>query len=132
MEQLNYNLLFRWFVGLDMDAAVWVPTVFTKMEWMPPPTGPAAGVSEGESPLEPDGIEVPRWKFHPREGQGGLPMECTIYGLDLAKRVMQLHWIDTATGEIHRRQLRRRALLEFFATCQPGLVAMEACGSAHY
>ncbi|MHB0887244.1 IS5 family transposase [Acidithiobacillus sp.] len=30
MEQLNYNLLFRWFVGLDMDAAVWVPTVFTK------------------------------------------------------------------------------------------------------
>ena len=30
MERLNYNLLFRWFVGLDMDAAVWVPTVFTK------------------------------------------------------------------------------------------------------
>ncbi|WP_312283651.1 IS5 family transposase [Candidatus Igneacidithiobacillus taiwanensis] len=30
MEQLNYNLLFRWFVGLDMDAAVWVPTVFSK------------------------------------------------------------------------------------------------------
>ena len=30
VEQLNYNLLFRWFVGLDMDAAVWVPTVSTK------------------------------------------------------------------------------------------------------
>jgi transposase len=30
MEQLEYNLLFRWFVGLDMDEAVWVPTVFTK------------------------------------------------------------------------------------------------------
>src|SRR5216110_1689113 len=30
MEQLNYNLLFRWFVGLNMDDAVWVPTVFTK------------------------------------------------------------------------------------------------------
>ena len=30
MEQLEYNLLFRWFVGLNMDEAVWVPTVFTK------------------------------------------------------------------------------------------------------
>jgi IS5 family transposase len=30
MEQLEYNVLFRWFVGLNMDEAVWVPTVFTK------------------------------------------------------------------------------------------------------
>lgn len=30
MEQLDYNILFRWFVGLDMDEPVWVPTVFTK------------------------------------------------------------------------------------------------------
>ena len=30
MEELNYNLLFRWFVGLNMDDEVWVPTVFTK------------------------------------------------------------------------------------------------------
>lgn len=30
MEQLNYNLLFRWFVGLTPDEPVWVPTVFTK------------------------------------------------------------------------------------------------------
>jgi transposase len=30
MEQLNYNLLFRWFVGMTMDEEVWVPTVFTK------------------------------------------------------------------------------------------------------
>ena len=30
MEQLDYNLLFRWFVGMDMDEPVWVPTVFTK------------------------------------------------------------------------------------------------------
>jgi transposase len=30
MEQLDYNLLFRWFVGLNMDDAVWVPTVFSK------------------------------------------------------------------------------------------------------
>jgi IS5 family transposase len=30
MEQLGYNLLFRWFVGLSMDDAVWDVTVFTK------------------------------------------------------------------------------------------------------
>jgi transposase len=30
MEQLRYNLLFRWFVGLGMDDAVWDPTTFTK------------------------------------------------------------------------------------------------------
>jgi transposase len=30
MEQIQYNLLFRWFVGLAMDDSVWVPTVFSK------------------------------------------------------------------------------------------------------
>jgi transposase len=30
MEQLDYNLLFRWFVGLSMDDPVWDVTVFTK------------------------------------------------------------------------------------------------------
>jgi len=37
MEQLNYNLLFRWFVGLEMDDPVWDATVFTKNRerWSP-------------------------------------------------------------------------------------------------
>ena len=30
MEQLDYNLLFRWFVGLTMDDPIWAPTVFSK------------------------------------------------------------------------------------------------------
>jgi transposase len=30
MEQLHYNLLFRWFVGMDMDEPIWAPTVFSK------------------------------------------------------------------------------------------------------
>ena len=30
MEQLDYNLLFRWFVGMNIDDAVWDVTVFTK------------------------------------------------------------------------------------------------------
>jgi transposase len=31
MEQVDYNLLSRWFVGLGMDDPIWVPTVFTKI-----------------------------------------------------------------------------------------------------
>jgi len=36
MEQIEYNLLFRWFVGLEMDDPVWDATVFTKNRerWM--------------------------------------------------------------------------------------------------
>jgi transposase len=30
MEEMDYNLLFRWFVGLNADDAVWDATVFTK------------------------------------------------------------------------------------------------------
>jgi len=30
MEEIDYNLLFRWFVGLGIDDPVWVPTVFSK------------------------------------------------------------------------------------------------------
>jgi transposase len=30
IEQLDYNLLFRWFVGMDRDEPIWAPTVFTK------------------------------------------------------------------------------------------------------
>jgi transposase len=30
MEQLEYNLLFRWFIGLNMDEPVWVASVFSK------------------------------------------------------------------------------------------------------
>ena len=30
MEEIDYNMLFRWFVGLNLDDAVWDATVFTK------------------------------------------------------------------------------------------------------
>lgn len=59
-------------------------------------------------------------------------MNVTTFGLDLAKRVMQLHWVDGETGEICRRQLKRGQVLEFFARRAPAVIAMEACGSAHY
>ena len=59
-------------------------------------------------------------------------MNCTVFGLDLAKRVFQLHWLDIETGEMCRRQLKRQQVAEFFANRNPGIIAMEACGSAHY
>jgi len=60
------------------------------------------------------------------------PAHLPVIGLDLAKSVFQLHIVDSETGEIHRRQIKRAKLTEFFAKCQPSLVAMEACGSSHY
>jgi transposase len=30
MEEIDYNILFRWFVGLNLDDPVWDATVFTK------------------------------------------------------------------------------------------------------
>ncbi len=59
-------------------------------------------------------------------------MKATTFGLDLAKRVFQVHWVDMETGEIGRRQLKRAQVAEFFANREASVIAMEACGSAHY
>ena len=59
-------------------------------------------------------------------------MKVTTFGLDLAKRVFQVHWVDMETGEICRRQLKRSEVVEFFANREAAVVAIEACGSAHY
>lgn len=59
-------------------------------------------------------------------------MNRTTYAVDIAKNVMQLHWVDADSGEIGRRKLARGKLAEFFARLQPACVAMEACGSAHH
>ncbi|HEX7478501.1 MAG TPA: IS110 family transposase [Polyangiales bacterium] len=59
-------------------------------------------------------------------------MNRTTYGLDIAKNVMQLHWVDTETGEIGRKKLVRAKLSAYFAQLLPVRVVMEACGSAHH
>jgi len=53
-------------------------------------------------------------------------------GMDIAKRVIQLHTVCPETGEIGRFKLQRRETLDFFARREPSVVAMEACGSAHW
>jgi transposase len=56
----------------------------------------------------------------------------TRIGLDLAKNVFQIHGVDATGNVVLTRKLRRGAVLEFFGRLPPCLVAMEACGSAHY
>jgi transposase len=59
-------------------------------------------------------------------------MNATTYGLDVAKRVFQMYWIDAQTGEIANRRFGRDELIAFLAQRPPGRVALEACGSAHW
>ncbi len=59
-------------------------------------------------------------------------MNATTYGVDTAKNVFQVHWVDTDTGEIGRKKIKRAKFVEFFAQLQPAVVAMEACGGSHH
>ena len=59
-------------------------------------------------------------------------MEITTVGLDIAKRVFQVHGADaTGKGQL-RRKLQRAEVLTFFASLPPCLVGIEACGTAHH
>ena len=59
-------------------------------------------------------------------------MNATTFGLDIAKNVMQLHWVEPDSGEIKRKKLTRAKLGEFFAQRLSGRIVMEACGGAHH
>ena len=56
----------------------------------------------------------------------------TVVGVDTAKRVFQLHWVDMETGEIVDLKLRRAKFLEHFANRAPCVVVLEACGGSHH
>ncbi|ECD6404101.1 IS110 family transposase, partial [Salmonella enterica subsp. enterica serovar Java] len=53
-------------------------------------------------------------------------------GLDIAKHVIQLHMVDFHTGEMVDKQIKRDALLTFFANREPCLIGMEACGGSQH
>jgi len=63
---------------------------------------------------------------------GGPEMNATTYGLDVAKRVFQMYWVDAQTGEIVNRRFGRDELIRFLAQRPAGRVALEACGSGHW
>jgi transposase len=53
-------------------------------------------------------------------------------GIDLGKRYIQIHALESKDGRAVKRKLPRSKFLEFFADVAPCLIGMEACGSAHY
>ena len=58
--------------------------------------------------------------------------EVTIVGVDLAKRVFQLHGAAADGNVVFRKKLSRAQLLPFLAAQPPCTVAMEACATAHH
>ena len=58
--------------------------------------------------------------------------EVRVIGLDLAKHVFQVHGADASGRVMFRKQLRRGQVLEFFGRQPRCVVAMEACGGAHF
>ena len=58
--------------------------------------------------------------------------QITRIGMDTSKNVFQLHGVDAADRPILRKRLTRRKMVEFFEELPPTVVAIEACGSAHY
>ncbi len=59
-------------------------------------------------------------------------MQVTTIGLDIAKRVFQVHGADAAGKCLLRCKVQRDELLEFFAKLPPCLVGIEACGTSHH
>src|ERR1700691_6226963 len=59
-------------------------------------------------------------------------MKHTIVGVDIAKNVMQMHWVDPHTGEVVNKPIKRARFLEHFANRAPCLIGMEACGGAQH
>ena len=57
--------------------------------------------------------------------------EVTIIGIDLAKRVFQVHGAAADGAVVFRRKVSRERLLPFLAGWPRCIVAMEACGTAH-
>ena len=84
-----------------------------------------------------DGVDGPRRHHRAKatavaQSQGGHPMQISTVGIDLAKRVFQIHGVDQDGNVVLRKQLRRAQVLGFFAKLPPCLVGMEACGTSHH
>ncbi len=59
-------------------------------------------------------------------------MKYTPVGVDIAKHVIQIHFIDEHSGEVVDKQLRRHAFLAFFSNRAHCLIGMEACGGSQH
>lgn len=59
-------------------------------------------------------------------------MNSMAVGVDVAKQVFQVHYVDRETGGIVNKAIKRAKFLEFFANRAACLIGMEACGGAHH
>ena len=53
-------------------------------------------------------------------------------GMDTSKHVFQLHGVNAGEKPVLRKKMRRKEMIDFFTTCPPTLVAIEACGGSHH
>jgi transposase len=58
--------------------------------------------------------------------------EVSTIGLDIAKHVFQAHGADASGHIVFRKKITRGKLIEFLASQSRCVVALEACGGAHY
>ena len=59
-------------------------------------------------------------------------MKITTIGLDIAKTVFHFYAVNKMGRLVKKKQLRRKQVLAYLAKLEPCLLAMEACGGAHY
>jgi transposase len=59
-------------------------------------------------------------------------MQVTTIGLDLGKRMLQVHGVDADGRVVMQRKLQRGEVVAFFADLPPCRVGIEACATAHY
>ena len=133
MEELNYNLLFRWFVGLNMDDPVWHPTTFTKNRDRllggdvaaaffdaTQHQARAAGLLSDEH-FTVDGTQLEAWaslkSFRPRQGSDGAPPDDPgnpTFNLRGERRRNDTHQSTTdADARLYSKGLGRAATLVY-------------------
>jgi len=59
-------------------------------------------------------------------------MKYTPVGIDIAKNVFQVHYVDEQTGEIVNKAVKRSVFLRYFSNKQPCLIGMEVCSGAQH
>ena len=59
-------------------------------------------------------------------------MNISVLGIDLAKKVFQLHGVDATGVAVFKKKLNRKEFVKFMANLKVCIVAMEACGSSNF
>jgi transposase len=96
--------------------------------------GMSAGLPPGrqfddvDAPAPAGGYDADR----PEAGWGAFTMTIVTIGLDLAKSVFQVHGVDETGATALTKRLHRKQMAPFFSKLPRCLIAMEACGTAHY